>query len=157
MFCECGCGQKTKIIAKTSIAQNRIKGRYSRFVHGHHAKGINNGRWSGGRKYSYGFVMIYCPRHPSQVKNYVYEHRIVMENYISRFLDKGECIHHLNGKQDDNRIENLVLCKSNSEHFKLYHPENGKKTRFIKGEKWKQRIKRLKQISPISQNCSQQK
>lgn len=133
MKCKCGCGTTTNIVKHTVNSKGIKKGDHREYVHGHHAKGSGNGRWNGGRKMSYGFVMVYSPHHPAQIKNYVYEHRLVMEKHLGRFLVHPECVHHLNEKQDDNRIENLVLCKSNSEHMKKYHPDNGKATRFKKG------------------------
>ncbi len=45
-----------------------------------------------------------------------YEHRLVMENYLGRKLYKGETIHHKNGNKSDNRLENLQLCTSMSDH-----------------------------------------
>jgi len=34
-LCECGCGKPTKIISVTNKKDNRIKGKYNRFIHGH--------------------------------------------------------------------------------------------------------------------------
>lgn len=71
------------------------------------------------RKTQRGYIEIYSPNHPfKSVRNGVLEHRLVMEKHIGRFLEKSEVVHHKNGIRDDNRIENLELFSSNSEHIK---------------------------------------
>jgi len=41
---------------------------------------------------------------------------------MNRCIDcRKELVHHINQIRDDDRIENLQLCKNSSEHMKLSH------------------------------------
>ena len=76
--------------------------------------GIRSGPTWGGGKVRMGthgeYIGIRMPQHPNSPKtSYVLEHRLVMEQHLGRTLRRDETVHHVNGIQDDNRIENLQL------------------------------------------------
>ena len=49
-------------------------------------------------------------------RKYIYEHRVVMEEYLGRKLRSDETVHHINMNKLDNRIENLWLCNCVEHH-----------------------------------------
>ena len=82
--------------------------------------GENHPMWKGGIKiHEQGYIYRWKPEHPfADNQGYVREHRLVMEEYIGRYLTKEEVVHHKNGVKTDNKIENLFLFISNSEHLR---------------------------------------
>lgn len=62
------------------------------------------------RKDRQGYVMVYEPEHPNKsFKGWQYEHRLVVEKALGRYLASDEAVHHINGTKDDNRLENLQV------------------------------------------------
>jgi len=49
------------------------------------------------------------------------DYRKLVEEFIGRKLKKEEVIHHLNSNRKDNRIENLMIFKSQAEHTSFHN------------------------------------
>jgi hypothetical protein len=87
--------------------------------------GKNHFNWKNGRCKQCGYVMVKCPDHPlANKKGYIFEHRLVMEKMLGRYLKKEERAHHINNIKDDNRPENLMYFKNESEHQKFHQSKN---------------------------------
>lgn len=68
-----------------------------------------------------GYTLIKSYEHPNRNShNDVFEHRLVMENHLGRYLKKEEVIHHIDENRTNNNIENLYLCKNISNHQKVH-------------------------------------
>ena len=130
-LCQCGCGNFAKVGRK--------------FINGHNRKfegGFLNPSWKGGKvKDKSGHIYILKPDHPFCNRDkYVPEHRLIMEEYLGRYLTKNEFVHHINEIPYDNRIENLQIL-TNNEHNKLHstgrkwiYNSNLEQKKFIKGD-----------------------
>jgi hypothetical protein len=85
--------------------------------------------WKGGKsKHSEGYILRCAKGHPRATERggYVFEHILVMEEFLGRFLVDGEIVHHKNRKKDENRIDNLELTTP-AAHIELHRdPENGR-------------------------------
>jgi hypothetical protein len=80
--------------------------------------------FKGGRLVHKGYVYLLSKGHPNGDRDgYVLEHRLVIEKSIGRYLGRKEVVHHKNHKRGDNRIENLELLPSQSEHFRGHKKE----------------------------------
>lgn len=72
-----------------------------------------------------GYVLIRVGKdhHLADVRGYAYEHRLVAEQEIGRFLDDREEVHHINGDRSDNRPSNLEVMSA-SLHRQVHRPDD---------------------------------
>lgn len=85
-------------------------------------RGEKHFNWKGiKRKTNNGYILNYIGENNNYGKYktpYIYEHRLIMSEFLKRPLKKWEIVHHINGIKDDNRIENLELI-NNSKHLTI--------------------------------------
>lgn len=109
-----------------------------------------------------GYILIHVKNHPCNRKhtNYIFEHRLVMENHIGRYLLPQEVVHHIDGNKQNNSIENLQLFANNADH--LRHELKGRcpnwseegKARMREGAH-RRKQRRLASIHQASEACVQ--
>jgi len=134
-----GCGKEFK-----EYASHVSRRKYcSRKCHGiYRVRGLfgeDNPAWKGGETiHSDGYKYVNVGDHPFKTaNNYVFEHRLVMEEWLREnkpdsiyliyvdgklYLDPVIIVHHKNENKLDNDISNLE-CMTQSEHMKLHHKE----------------------------------
>lgn len=84
--------------------------------------GSNNPNWRGGITFDKDGY-IYQPNHPHTNHNgCVFEHRLVMEKKLGRYLTKEESVHHVDSNNQNNCIDNLILFETEGKH-RAYHAQ----------------------------------
>jgi len=123
--CQCECGERksvmsynlTKGLSRSCGCYNREvardRGRNTKSnIHKHNEKRPKS---DGRTKHPLGYIYVYIkPSHESHydIGKRIYEHTLVMSNFLGRKLLPHENVHHKNGQRDDNRLENLELWSS---------------------------------------------
>lgn len=77
-------------------------------------------KWAGGRNLDkHGYVQVWAPLHPhANSSAYVFEHRLLMEVLLDRYLRPKEVVHHKNDHPRENYSENLERFDDNASHLK---------------------------------------
>jgi hypothetical protein len=83
--------------------------------------GQRNAHWRGGEyRNTDGRVYVFQPTHPhAWTTGYVARSRLIIEKTLGRYLGPDEFVHHINGKEDDDHLENLRVL-SPAEHGRLH-------------------------------------
>jgi len=118
IFCSPSCRSKFN---NTGKPMNEKTKKAMAQARSHKLHGKGNPMWKGGKIiHSAGYIWIYMPKHPlADKRKYVFEHRLVMEKKLGRYLTEDEVVHHKNQIKTDNRIPNLIVM-SKSEHMRLH-------------------------------------
>jgi hypothetical protein len=77
------------------------------------------------RKDGYQRIVVPCDYpNPSETSasglKYALEHRVVMEQHLSRYLLAAEVVHHIDGNPRNNLLSNLQLFANNAEHLRAH-------------------------------------
>src|SRR3990167_9560710 len=92
--CVCDCGVIT-LVPSHHLRSGRTKscGCFRReFLRSRN--GPKSSNWKGGRNLHLGYIYLKSPKHPFANKGYVFKHRLIMEQFIGRYLAPNETIHH---------------------------------------------------------------
>lgn len=82
--------------------------------------GNKNPAWKGGVISQGKYKKVLCPGHPRvSTGNYVYEHILVVEKVLGKFLKLPHEVHHFDSDGFNNEPSNLVVCENREYHMLL--------------------------------------
>lgn len=117
----CGVGYQARVDSDGKYCSRRC---YFKSLVGRSGEAHNT--WKGGRKLKNGRPVVYAPKHPrahnqgGRRGGYVFEHILVAEKALGKFLPAGAVVHHVNGDVLDNRPQNLVICQDQPYHLLIH-------------------------------------
>jgi hypothetical protein len=67
------------------------------------------------------YRLVKAPNHPRATANgFVYEHVLVAEKVLGRYMPDGAEVHHVDANKRNNANENLVICQDHAFHLLLH-------------------------------------
>lgn len=127
-YCQCGCGQRTRLAPVNDKSKGWIKGQPLKCIKGHMIRFMSQAgsechNWKGGRYLTpHGYVMTTLDDGGRQ-----YEHIVIAERILGRklrFFGEGhpdnEIVHHVRKTKSDNSNGNLLIC-THAYHVALHH------------------------------------
>jgi transposase len=73
-----------------------------------------------------GYVLEWCPTHPRASHGVYFQHRLVIEEKLGRFLSKQERVDHDDRNRVNNDPDNLILHATQSAHMRAHWAGKGK-------------------------------
>ena len=119
-LCQCGCGEKTRVAAKSSTVYGWTKGQPYRFVagHGSRVRPLKGWKIITDQK---GYRLIHLPDNPrATCGGYVFAHIPICEKALGKSLPVGAEVHHIDENKANNSHNNLVICESRAYHRLLH-------------------------------------
>lgn len=121
---------KESAIKRYQDPKEREKSRLAHNYSIHHSGSLAT-NWKGGKVKSNNYWLIYQSNHPNAVNKYIKRANLVAEQYLNRYLNKEEIVHHINNIKDDDRPKNLYVFDNKRKHTSYHKSKNTKDLKII--------------------------
>lgn len=124
-----GSGTVCKILKRHGVKARPQRGRQGAIY-----RGADNRLWAGDRiKRDGKYWVVYMPDHPRRdSEGRVWEHIVVAEKQLGRFIGLKERVHHIDLDTLNNKPENLYVCVNRVEHNAVHNSLDAAVGRLIK-------------------------
>ena len=83
------------------------------------------------------YKFVFCPGHPGvNSKGYIYEHILVAEKMLGRFLKSEEVVHHIDENKSNNTPNNLMVFATDADHTRFHRLDKSNRTLYCINDIW---------------------